>query len=333
MNSIVKSITTVLLVLLLIILFCHFLFDDGQLPTRIIDKNRPAGKEDQTFKLMINKAIERTELKNKTLAQNILDEQRLAISEKFKTVEGNIEPIIQKLSGFKGCAKLSYLMAKDKLNNSAEAETFIIEVLKEDLIEPTLEIVKNTETALIQFDQRLAENHVALAVEIAAAAGLSPIENDIDKKEDFQKLIEKLVGLPKPLEDMAILNVFSAITISIEGIYIKSTVASVQKVLGAIAERMGITTAASLTAAASDGPLPIGDIVAVVMAAGGAILTAYDLYKAQFVLKKEVRDTLEEAIMDYKRKTISNFEKELQLITDKRNESNISMANALISKL
>lgn len=53
-------------------------------------------------------------------------------------------------------------------------------------------------------------------------------------------------------------------------------------------KRAGTTAAAGGTAAVVDGPLPIGDIIGVVIAIGGAAWTAYDISDAYSQIRREL---------------------------------------------
>ena len=50
--------------------------------------------------------------------------------------------------------------------------------------------------------------------------------------------------------------------------------------------------------AAADGPLPIGDIIGIVMAAGGTVWSAYDLYQVKTKLGPEMKSLLLQSVQE-----------------------------------
>lgn len=61
---------------------------------------------------------------------------------------------------------------------------------------------------------------------------------------------------------------------------IKSTSASIRKVLRPIIAKAVKTITASGTLVVADGPFPVGDTIAAILAAGGTLWTAYDIHQA-----------------------------------------------------
>jgi hypothetical protein len=84
----------------------------------------------------------------------------------------------------------------------------------------------------------------------------------------------------KTYSDAAQSNVAASISSGLEVILIGTTYTTIRKVLRIIAEKLAKSAGTSIIAAAADGPLPIGDIVAAVIAAGGLAWTAHDIYVA-----------------------------------------------------
>ena len=55
---------------------------------------------------------------------------------------------------------------------------------------------------------------------------------------------------------------------------------------------MATATGVGVTASALDGPFPFGEALLVVLEVGGAAWSAYDIHKAQVVLKRDLRKQL-----------------------------------------
>lgn len=87
--------------------------------------------------------------------------------------------------------------------------------------------------------------------------------------------------------------------LALEAVFLKSTLQSLSRVLAAVVTKMSTSVAAGGACAAADGPLPIGDIFGVVMAAGGTAWGLYDLWKIRKTLPSELRAVLYASIEDY----------------------------------
>ena len=67
--------------------------------------------------------------------------------------------------------------------------------------------------------------------------------------------------------------------LGMEAVFAKTLLRSISRVLGVIAARLAASWGGAAGLAAADGPLPIGDIVGVVMGVGGTVWSAYDLWQ------------------------------------------------------
>ena len=84
----------------------------------------------------------------------------------------------------------------------------------------------------------------------------------------------------------------------LEAVFIRSTLASLNSVLGAIAARLSAAYGGGAACAVADGPLPIGDIIGLALAAGGTIWSISELCEAQDQLPRELSDVLYRSIRD-----------------------------------
>ena len=74
--------------------------------------------------------------------------------------------------------------------------------------------------------------------------------------------------------------------------------AAVTSTFGGIVARLSATFGSGAVCAAADGPYPFGDVVAVVLAAGGTAWSTYDLYEARKHLPAELTALLLSVIRD-----------------------------------
>jgi hypothetical protein len=76
------------------------------------------------------------------------------------------------------------------------------------------------------------------------------------------------------------LNRSATLNTTIEAAVIANTYKEISRVLIHIARKLTSTAGAAVVTAAVDGPLPVGDIIGAVLAAGGMTWTAVDIHQA-----------------------------------------------------
>ena len=116
----------------------------------------------------------------------------------------------------------------------------------------------------------------------------------------FRNFVERLSSVSVSFKDIAFQTMAPAAGLAISGFLVKATWGQITRVLGPIARLLGVTTGLALGSAAADGPLPIGDAIALVLEVGGASWCAYDLYHAQVTLRDDVGRELRNALAQYR---------------------------------
>ena len=91
---------------------------------------------------------------------------------------------------------------------------------------------------------------------------------------------------------------YAAGCLALEAVFIRSTLASLRSVLGAIVGKLASAYGSGAACAAADGPLPIGDIIGLGLAVGGRIWSIDDLCHAQKQLSRELSEILYQSIHD-----------------------------------
>ena len=86
--------------------------------------------------------------------------------------------------------------------------------------------------------------------------------------------------------------------LAIEAIFIRQTLAALDIVCSSAVTRLATFWGGGAACAAADGPLPFGDVLAVVLAAGGTAWSVYDLRKSNDLLPEELTELLDAAIRD-----------------------------------
>ncbi len=91
--------------------------------------------------------------------------------------------------------------------------------------------------------------------------------------------------------------------LALEAAFLKTTLKSVQCVIGPIAEKNAAKIGTGATLAAADGPLPIGDTIGVILAVGGSAWSVHDLLALRRDLPGAISAALRQAIQDYWRQS------------------------------
>ena len=148
------------------------------------------------------------------------------------------------------------------------------------------------------FAARMAAEDAAFREELAAAHGELP--EDVRVDFPIETLRENIAQTYGALRGMPLKAGLVAAEVAIEAACIKTTVSAVRNLALRFGGKAIAKGAASAVAPAADGPLPIGDIIAV----GGAIWTACDIYDLADVLPKEIEKSLKGTVDSLQTQTI-----------------------------
>ena len=94
----------------------------------------------------------------------------------------------------------------------------------------------------------------------------------------------------------ATISVFSIGGLGMEAVMLKSTLSAAGRICASVSAKLAGTAAASTATALADGPLPVGDIIAVGMAAGGTAMCIGDLIKCYRQLPVTLTNSLQQSI-------------------------------------
>ena len=178
----------------------------------------------------------------------------------FDEASRNVPSVVEQLTEIGASCRLCGLMVRDKLAGTHETQDYLSSVLKEPIIVPCR---KGAEVYGCGF----------------SSAGF-------------------LDSLKSVNADYAAIKGYALGGLAIEAIFIRQTIASLNMTLGSVVARLSATFGSGTASAVADGPLPVGDIIAIVMAAGGTAWSGYDLWKAREQLPAELTALLLSVIRD-----------------------------------
>ena len=178
----------------------------------------------------------------------------------FDEARRNVPAVVEKMTEIGATCRLCGLMVRDKLTGAHETQDYLSSALKEPILVPCR---KGAEVYGCGFE---SDGFLNTLAEINA---------------DYSAIKGYALG-----------------GLAIEAIFIRQTIASLNTTLGSVVARLTATFGSGTASAVADGPLPVGDIIAIVMAAGGTAWSGYDLWKAREQLPAELTALLLSVIRD-----------------------------------
>ena len=176
----------------------------------------------------------------------------------FDRAKQNIPAVVEELTSYGSMVKFCYLASCDKLSGGNRAQEYLASVINARIIDPCREGAK------------------------VYGCDVNPAS--------FQKHIAELNS------DVAVASAYAASGLMLEAVFMKSTIKAFTSVLGAISSRLAAVYGTGAACAVADGPFPIGDTIAVLLATGGTAWCAYDLWQAKAQLRTELSAVLLQSI-------------------------------------
>ena len=193
-------------------------------------------------------------------ARSSIEELDARAKPHFDEAERNVPSVVADLTSNEHFLKICWLMARDTMSGTHETQKFIESKIHDRIVVPC---------------QRGAQVYGC----------------KVDESAISNELLES--G-----RDNAKAAAYAAGGLALEAVFIKSTLASLRSVLGAIVGKLASAYGSGAACAAADGPLPIGDIIGLALAAGGTVWSISDLCQAQKQLSRELSEILYQSIHD-----------------------------------
>ena len=178
----------------------------------------------------------------------------------FDEARRNIPSVVDQMTGTGALCKLCWLMSRDKITGSHKTQDYLESILNGPIVGPC------------------RAGAIVYGCDITSAGFVN--------------------GVKAVNSDYALTGAYAMTGLSIEALFLKKTIASLRTVLGKIVARLSTSYSSGSACAAADGPLPIGDIIGIVMAAGGTVWSAYDLYKVKTQLGPELKNLLQQSVRE-----------------------------------
>ena len=178
----------------------------------------------------------------------------------FDEARRNIPSVVDQMTTTGALCKLCWLMSRDKITGSHKTQDYLESLLNGPIVGPC------------------RAGAIVYGCDITSAGFVN--------------------GVKTVNSDYALTGAYALTGLSIEALFLKKTIASLRTVLGKIVARLSTSYSSGSVCAAADGPLPIGDIIGIVMAAGGTVWSAYDLYQVKTQLGPEMKTLLQQSVQE-----------------------------------
>ena len=218
---------------------------------------------------------------------------------RFVAVRNSVPAVKRSVSGFKTAGKMVKDIALDTAKGGDRFERRIEGLLEVPFVRPLARARESIFADCETFASKLAAEARAYREEIGRAqAGLPEKLRLRVNDAGFQALVERDKAAMRKLGRKAVEN---AACVAFEAAFAKSTYAAARELVmilgGKAVAKGGLTIALPFV----DGPIPVGDILAV----GGAAWTAWDVHKLARVLPDAIENQLRATVDQTQRDTLA----------------------------
>jgi len=220
------------------------------------------------------------------------------LDRQFTDLYFRAEPIAAEIATYGNCVKLVAMLASDQVRGRADARDWVQKRI-EGRIDPQITTCQQEiQTALDRLDRELTASTLTTATELAAISGSGSVSAAPDYAEGLAGLsldaALRQLGFKGAFVTPGIVLDIYALMHSRIGSWLVTKVVEMVKWIFARPLAAAITEAGLVVA---DGPLPIGDAIALV----GAVWTAYDIYALRNHFEQEVGSAVRESLPEARR--------------------------------
>ena len=271
------------------------------MPNQILDVTEDR-KAQEAFQKEIERILKDTRAKNQSDLQQAVREISRTIDLAFGNLSYGVDRSIEELTSWTGSAILIGLMIKDKVSESVEADARVNRIFRETFLDRLISDLQKVEITLTGLNDQLEVNRTRMNADLANAAGRLGVTDKEVLNQALQDFTTEMFTQNEKIKNIAADSFSAAVGLGMTAVFIRCTVESIKRVLQAVVSRFIKTQAVSAGLAAADGPLPLGDVVAVVVEVFGVTWCTYTMYKSRIVLKNEIKNGIEGSLRELRRK-------------------------------
>lgn len=260
--------------------------------------------------------------RNKQLYDDFCQKIAVAGESEFQEAIDNIDRTVEHFGEFKVCRKLIFAIARDKIKKTNNAQEIIRDGISDTIIVPCNAGTTQAWEVLCDFQHKLQGNDNLLREKfIQNLKEISVDSSDLQSVQEFQR---NIADIQEQIENRTVQTAFTAGGIAIEFIMLKQTMSVLIRVSSALVGKILASSAAPLL----DGPLPIGDIIAIV----GLVWCGWDIYQIKEVIPGKMRESIHDSITDHRNTLRKELRERGHKIFDEYNQSSAEVMN-LITEL
>jgi len=207
----------------------------------------------------------------------------------FGRVRAGIPDVVKQFGAMSRCADLVKTVALDKWRGGDRTEKSVRQDLEISYYSGLYAARDSVAECLKDLTSNLENARRSFAIQLKEELASGELPGDGEYRAMLEECGERIENSK---HNLVVGQIAAGISVAIEAICIRQTVAVVSSLLGKAAARQVGTMAAGATAAVADGPLPVGDIVGGVAVLGCTAWTGWDIYKATKSLPAELAKTL-----------------------------------------
>lgn len=236
--------------------------------------------------------------RNTQAAQLCENDINAVLRREFSEIDRGGKLAAAEVSTLSSCGTIITILAKEQLGGTARTTGFIEDQIQQRL-EPALNRCgQELKAALDRYETSLRRSTVTLAVELVQTnpegyAAAVPVTIEVTTAEDLDQAILNL-GLSGSLLTAA--TVFDTVAI-LKTQLVQKLLRKLGLLAASAFAKPAAAAAGSVAAAAVDGPLPIGDLLAI----AGGIWTGYEIYATRAGFERDVKNSIANALLDMKR--------------------------------
>ena len=247
-----------------------------------------APRDLEAFRRRVRELGERHAAENRALDERFRRELAGAGGADFRRALDNVPDTVARFGEFGTCGSLICAMARDRIRHTTDTQKLLMELLGESIVAPCRSGGSKAAETLNDCLHRLRENDNRFRAELALELDAPP--RGIDDPAAWKKFRNDLGNVASQAISLSLETGGAAVSAIIEAAVIRQTAAAVAKLAApAIAKVVG-----SSVAPVADGPLPVGDIIAVL----GFAWSVYDIHRVTEVLPPRLEEALRAAIAD-----------------------------------
>jgi hypothetical protein len=240
----------------------------------------------------------------------------------------NITQYIDGVISVKETAFIIYLLAYDKIKKTDKCNVVIRNKFDDYFIIQISDLQKEIGLDILSFEQFLNKNTVELSTDYSLQLE-NLNDSTLNLNSSFKDYCETSLNIESDMKQFQI-NVFlTNLGFVTEAIFYKQLFNAFRNVLGKLSLKVSAKATTGTGFALIDGPLPIGDIIAL----GSFLWTIKDIYDIHIVLKNELKGQLQESIKKYNIDIKIEVKNRMEEILSRYNEINLSQKEKALNLL